>query len=176
VSDITYIRTIGNCFYYLSLITDAYSHKIVGWYLLDSLDTQGPLEALKMALKDLPKDHSLIHHSDRGTQYCCGEYVSILKENGIAISMTESGNPKDNAIAERMNGILKMEWLYDMVFTTLEESRKAIESVIQIYNEKRPHSSIGMCTPEDIHQNPRPTKRLWKNYYKNRKEDADGIE
>jgi transposase InsO family protein len=172
VSDITYIRTVDNRFYYLSLITDVYSHKIVGWYLLDTLDTEGPLEALKMALKDLPEGSNLIHHSDRGTQYCCGEYVNILKDNGITISMTESGNPRDNAVAERVNGILKMEWLYDMSFTTLEMSRQSIGAVIQIYNTKRPHSSIGMCTPEDIHQNPRPTEQLWKNYYKNRKEDA----
>jgi transposase InsO family protein len=172
VSDITYVRTVDNRFYYLSLITDVYSHKIVGWYLLDTLDTEGPLAALQMALKDLPKGSNLIHHSDRGTQYCCGEYVNILKNNGITISMTESGNPKDNAVAERANGILKMEWLYDISFTTLETSRQSIDAVIQIYNKKRPHSSIGMCTPEDVHQNPRPTERLWKNYYKNRKEDA----
>jgi transposase InsO family protein len=172
VSDITYVRTVDNRFYYLSLITDVYSHKIVGWYLLDTLDTEGPLGALKMALKDLPEGSKLIHHSDRGTQYCCGEYVDMLKKNGITISMTESGNPRDNAVAERSNGILKMEWLYDMLFTTLDMSRQSISAVIQTYNTKRPHSSIGMCTPEDIHQNPRPTERLWKNYYKNRKEDA----
>jgi transposase InsO family protein len=170
VSDITYIRTRDGRFYYLSLVTDAYSHKIVGWYLSDTLDTKGPLEALKMALKDLPEGSNLIHHSDRGTQYCCSEYISLLKEHDIAISMTESGNPRDNAIAERVNGILKSEWLYDMSFASLDESRKAVGHVVLTYNTKRPHSSIGMSIPEEIHRNPRSTERKWKNYYKRRKE------
>ena len=124
VCDITYIRTVYNSFYYLSLITDAYSHKIVGWSLQDTLETQGPLNALDMALATLPPGSSLIHHSDRGTQYCCAEYVDKLHKNRITISMTESGNPRENAIAERVNGILKTEWLYDMRFTTLEHSRQ----------------------------------------------------
>lgn len=162
VCDITYIRTINNRFYYLSLITDAFSHKIVGWYLLDTLTTEGPLKALE----DLPAGSILIHHSDRGTQYCCAEYINLLQKHGIAISMTESGNPLENAIAERVNGILKMEWFYDMQFTTLEQSRKQVAEVIELYNTKRPHSSIGMHTPEEIHQNPVPTEKLWKNYYK----------
>lgn len=166
VCDITYIRTVDNRFYYLSLITDAFSHKIVGWYLLDTLETEGPLKALDMALTSLPAGTHLIHHSDRGTQYCCTEYVEKLKRNGITISMTESGNPRDNAIAERVNGILKMEWLYDMQFTTLEQSRKQVARVIQLYNTRRPHSSIGMQTPQEMHQNPVPVQKKWKNYYK----------
>lgn len=166
VCDITYIRTVENRFYYLSLITDAFSHKIVGWCLLDTLETEGPLKALDMALSALPSGSRLIHHSDRGTQYCCNEYVDKLHRHGITISMTESGNPRDNAIAERINGILKMEWFYDMQFTTLEQSCRQVAHVIELYNMKRPHSSIGMYTPEEIHRNPIPTERKWKNYYK----------
>lgn len=147
---------------YKNLITDAYSHKIVGWSLQDTLETQGPLKALS----GLPSESGLIHHSDRGTQYCCAEYVGRLQKNGITISMTESGNPRENAIAERLNGILKMEWFYDMEFTTLECSSREIGKVIELYNNKRPHSSIGMHTPEEIHLNPVATERKWKNYYK----------
>lgn len=166
VCDITYIRTVNNCFYYLSLITDAFSHKIVGWCLLDTLETEGPLKALNMALSLLPAESHPVHHSDRGTQYCCAEYVDKLKKNGITISMTESGNPRENAIAERVNGILKMEWFYDMQFTTLEQSRRQVARVIELYNTKRLHSSIGMHTPEEIHLNPVATEKKWKNYYK----------
>lgn len=108
----------------------------------------------------------MIHHSDRGTQYCCAEYVDKLQKNGITISMTESGNPRENAIAERVNGILKTEWLYDMRFTTLEHSCQQVARVIELYNKKRLHSSIGMHTPEEIHQNPIYTLKKWKNYYK----------
>lgn len=175
VCDITYIRTMDNRFYYLSLITDAFSHKIVGWYLLDTLETEGPLKALDMALCTLPAGSHLIHHSDRGTQYCCNEYVDKLQKSGIAISMTEGGNPRDNAIAERVNGILKMEWLYHMQFTSLEASRQQVAHVIELYNTKRPHSSIGMLTPEEMHRNPVPTERKWKNYYKKGGERNDKI-
>lgn len=169
VSDITYIRTVDGRFYYLSLVTDAFSHKIVGWCLSDTLEADGPLEALDMALAELPEGSPLIHHSDRGTQYCCTEYVSRLKKNGITISMTESGNPRDNAIAERANGILKTEWFHDMTFTTLKQSRKQVEEVIRLYNTRRPHSSIGMHIPEEMHRNPVQTKKMWKNYYKKKK-------
>ncbi|KAA6330931.1 hypothetical protein EZS27_020411 [termite gut metagenome] len=116
VSDITYIETCQG-FAYLCLITDAYSHKIVGWNLSPTLRSNNACEALKMALKTLPENHTgLIHHSDRGVQYCCSPYVRMLDKHTIRISMTESGDPLENAIAERINGILKTEWIYRQEF------------------------------------------------------------
>lgn len=111
VSDITYIRT-NQGFSYLSLITDAYSHKIVGYGLHPSLEATGCLKALEMAIATWKHESPfyLIHHSDRGIQYCCAEYTELLQWSGIAISMTQSGNPRDNALAERVNGILKNEF------------------------------------------------------------------
>lgn len=170
VSDITYIHVAETKFYYLSLITDAYSHKIVGWCLLDSLDTTGPIIALQMALKDLPQGSNLIHHSDRGSQYCCGKYIKLLKD--IRISMTEGGNPRDNAIAERVNGIIKNEWINNMEIKNLSQGRKIVSKVVNLYNNVRPHSSIGMMTPAEAHQKPGKLNKLWKNYYK-RKEVRD---
>jgi len=166
VADITYIR-IREEFAYLSLITDAYSHKIIGWALGDTLAAEHPVGALKMALKQLPAgSNQIYHHSDRGAQYCSEEYVRILRKNGFQISMTESGNPLDNAIAERMNGILKDGWLNDMKFSTSKEAKAKISEIIQIYNTRRPHSSINMLTPEEAHHMQGELKRLWKNYYK----------
>lgn len=164
VADITYIRVENNTFYYLSLITDAYSHRIMGWCLLDNLDTTGPIIALQMALKELPTGSQLIHHSDRGTQYCCGKYIKLLK--GLQISMTEDGDPRENAIAERVNGILKHEWLNSMEIKTLSQGRDLLRKVIHLYNNVRPHSSIGMLTPSQAHTQEGKLKRLWKNYYK----------
>ena len=116
VSDITYIH-LKDGFAYLSLITDAYSRKIVGFYLCRDLSAQGSLKALKMALTNNPDRIGLIHHSDRGVQYCCNEYVKMLSaKNKIKISMTENGDPLENAIAERVNGILKQEWLEVEIF------------------------------------------------------------
>jgi len=166
VSDITYIR-IGGDFAYLSLITDGYSRKIIGWALGDTLEAKHSVKALKMALRQLPKDKKgVYHHSDRGVQYCSEEYVKILKKKKFQISMTESGDPLDNAIAERINGILKDGWLNDIQFRTIDEARKKISEVIRIYNTRRPHSSINMLTPEKAHLMQGELKRLWKNYYK----------
>lgn len=173
VSDITYLRTFSGYFFMLSLVTDTFSHKIVGWCLWETLDAEGPLQAMRMALEGLPEHSSLIHHSDRGTQYCCGKYIELLSSHGIAISMTQSGNPRENAIAERVNGILKSEWLNDMELVTIEQSRELVGKVIELYNTKRLHSSIGMLTPEQMHQNPQPARKLWKNYYTKR-EEVDG--
>lgn len=149
VSDITYVETDeGVC--YLSLITDTYSHKIVGWAVGPTLETVYPLNALKMALATIDDVTAsrLIHHSDRGCQYCSNEYVSELKKRHVNISMTQSGDPLENAIAERANGILKVEWLYKMRITTRDECRSILDRIIDFYNTQRPHMSIGMQPPK----------------------------
>ena len=166
VADITYVETTeGVC--YLSLITDAYSHKIVGWAVGPTLETIYPLEALNMALATIDDETArrLIHHSDRGCQYCSAAYVDVLKQHGISISMTQSGDPLENAIAERANGILKTEWLYKMTIATRAECKAVLERIICFYNTRRPHMSIGMQTPEAAHSQSGEQRRCWKNYY-----------
>jgi len=164
VSDITYIKTsVG--FVYLYLITDAYSRKIVGWHLSETMEAQNALEALYMAISQLPADaKELIHHSDRGIQYCSLKYVNCLQKHNIQISMTENGDPYENAIAERVNGILKTEWLYDMTLKNCAEAKVVVKDIINIYNNERPHSSIEMLTPNQAHQMAGVLKRLWKTY------------
>lgn len=149
VADITYIDTDeGVC--YLHLLTDAFTHEIIGWVLASSLMATNTLAALKQALErtqgvDLSQ---LIHHSDRGSQYCCNMYVDTLKENNVQISMTEDHNPTDNAIAERVNGIIKQEWLYRMKRPkNIDSAREVLENIIRFYNNKRPHMSNNMTTP-----------------------------
>jgi putative transposase len=125
--------------------------------------------ALKMAIKTLkPGAEGLIHHSDRGSQYCSSAYVNLLKKNGIKISMTENGDPLENAIAERVNGIIKGEYLFDYEIKTLSKAKEILKSVVKLYNEDRPHSSIGNAAPSQVHENDTDIeiKRLWKNYYK----------
>jgi len=129
VSDITYI-VIVNGFAYLSLITDAYSRKIVGFYLSMDLSAEGCVKALKMALNNNPVLGRLIHHSDRGSKYCCSDYVKILNDNYIKISMTQNGDPKENAIAERVNGILKDE-LLEKVYLDYKQAVKAVSVAIR---------------------------------------------
>ena len=172
VSDITYIWTNeGFCF--LSLVTDGYSRKIIGWELGQSLEAKYSVKALKMAIRQLPKGaRDVFHHSDRGVQYCCDAYVKILEKNHFQISMTQNGDPRENAIAERVNGILKGEWINDLTFNTIEEARVAIDRIIRIYNQVRPHSSLEMKTPCFAHVNPCVLKRKWKNYYKKKKDDS----
>lgn len=170
VSDITYWK-VGDIFLYLSLVTDAYSHKIVGFYLSDSLETVGCKRALQMALKALNRSKApeLIHHSDRGVQYCSSEYVKLLQDYDIKISMTENGDPRENAIAERVNGILKEEYLKFVTVNDLQQAQKAIEKVIALYNQERPHNSIGNLTPEKVHHNPQiEIEKIWKSYYKDK--------
>jgi putative transposase len=169
VSDITYLK-LPHCFIYLSLITDAYSRKIVGFSLRTDLSAKGPLEALNMALNDNPDIINLIHHSDRGVQYCCDAYVALLNKTGIKISMTENGDPLENAIAERVNGILKQELLED-VFENFEQAEAAVVKACQIYNHVRPHSSIDLLKPGEAHQRNGPLQRRWKNYYSNKKNE-----
>jgi putative transposase len=167
VSDITYWK-IKDDFLYISFITDAYSKKIVGYHLGDSLQTSETIQALEMAISsnaNEKKGLELIHHSDRGTQYCSNEYIKLLENNNIGISMTENGDPLENAIAERVNGIIKEEYLNDYQVDNLEEAKELLKAVIQLYNNERPHMSIGNLTPNLVHQNNIKTEKLWKNYY-----------
>ena len=152
VADITYLKT-GNEVYYLYLITDAYSQKIVGFYVSLDLKAESAVKALLMALKSNPSicPHNLIHHSDRGIQYCSGQYVGILNQYNIYISMTNPSSPQENAIAERVNGILKEEWLYDLDLKQGEKPGKKISEIIKIYNQIRPHNSLKNMTPSQIH-------------------------
>jgi transposase InsO family protein len=167
VSDITYWKTKGG-HYYISFITDAYSRKIVGYHVADTMEAIESATALKMAIKTLKiSAKGLIHHSDRGSQYCSSMYVNILKKEGIKISMTENGDPLENAIAERINGIIKGEYLFDYLIKTLLNAKEVLKSVVKLYNEDRPHSSIGNAVPSKVHNNDTDIeiKRLWKNYY-----------
>lgn len=173
VSDITYIDT-KNGFVYLHLVTDAYSKKILGWCLSPTLHTDYTVQALQMAIRSAGcKLDGLIHHSDRGCQYCCEKYVKLLQDNNIMISMTECGNPRENAIAERVNGILKTEWLNDEHFVGLFDARNRIAQVIDIYNNKRPHLSLDYVTPNQAYSMKGEQKRKWKNYYKSQSPEKD---
>jgi transposase InsO family protein len=150
-SDITYIGALKNhC--YLSLVTDVYSKKIMGYDLSSSLSTESPLRALQMAVKNrLYPEEALIHHSDRGLQYCSHKYQETLAGNRIEPSMTESHDPYANAVAERVNGILKQEFLLEEAEVSRHILKKLVKDSIRIYNNKRPHTSCGMNTPEWMH-------------------------
>lgn len=150
VADQTYIR-LPKGFCYLSLVTDLWSRKIVGYSVAPTLEATGPLAALGMALHSVPHPIGLIHHSDQGKQYCSSDYVQMLTDHGCRISMTAAGRPDQNATAERVNGILKTEFYLDGIFRSLDEARQAIEQSIIIYNTLRLHTSIGMITPECKH-------------------------
>jgi transposase InsO family protein len=168
VSDITYWKTLGGPLY-ISFITDAYSRKIVGYQVADSMEAIESVAALKIAINGHgQKVTGLIHHSDRGSQYCSAKYVDLLKKNNIQISMTENGDPLENAIAERLNGIIKGEYLIDYPIKNLSEARSVLKSVVELYNTERPHSSISNLPPAEVHQGKisQEIKRLWKNYYK----------
>lgn len=164
VSDITYIRLRNDDFAYLSLITDAYSRKVVGWALSMSLTTEsGPLRALEMALQTIPDGHEgLIHHSDRGSQYCSDMYISMLNGREVAVSMTEKKDPYENAIAERMNGVLKTEFTLGGTFSGYAQALAAAEKDIGVYNTQYPHRSIDMLTPEQAHQRSGELRNRWK--------------
>ena len=150
-SDITYLRTVGG-FVYLFLITDLYSRKIVGWSLSRSLSVEGSIEALKMALRSRDnKQQRLIHHSDRGIQYCCHAYVELLQKNDILISMTEDNHCYENSKAERVNGILKDEFYLDSTFNNMEQALSTVRSAVKIYNERRPHWALQLRTPHQVH-------------------------
>lgn len=150
VADITYIRTLSG-FCYLSLITDAYSRKIVGYHLSRSLAIEGCLKALRKALSALPKGVNVIHHSDRGIQYCCDEYTTLLNKHGVRISMTEENHIYENALAERVNGILKDEFMLGETLASFEVACQMVKEAVNIYNTKRPHQSLGYEKPSVRH-------------------------
>jgi len=162
VSDITYLRTEKG-FVYLSLITDAYSKKIVGWCLWPDLTSEGALNALKMAVSGEKVTQGLIHHSDRGIQYCCNDYVNYLKGTKIEISMTENGDPYENAIAERINGILKGEYELEETYSDYFAALEAVKIAVYKYNNKRPHRSIDLMFPVDAHFHEGTLRKHWKN-------------
>lgn len=149
VSDITYIRKQKG-FCYLALITDAYSRKIIGYDVSDSLELTGCINALKMATKHRIGDKT-IHHSDRGIQYCSHQYVQLLEKQGVQVSMGEAGNCYDNALAERVNGILKNEFNLDATYKNLKTAQKAVSQAIKTYNEYRPHLALKMKKPVDLY-------------------------
>ena len=152
VSDITYIRTVKG-FCYLALITDLYSRKIIGHDISDSLELAGCLRALKKALWQAKPAAGLIHHSDRGVQYCNHMYVNELKRKGIKISMTEENHCYKNAVAERINGILKDEFYLDQCFFSISHAKRATKNAIKLYNNKRLHVSLGYKTPNSVFKN-----------------------
>jgi putative transposase len=152
VSDITYIRTVKG-FCYLALITDLYSRKIVGYDISDTLELTGCLRALKRALRTARPAVGLVHHSDRGVQYCSHQYVEELKKKKIRISMTEENHCYENAVAERINGILKDEFYLDQCFFSVDHASKAAKNAIEIYNSKRLHLSLGYKTPNSVFKN-----------------------
>lgn len=165
VSDITYYRT-KNGFVYISFVTDAYSKKIVGYHVADTMEAIHTVSALEMAIKGQGSTlEGLIHHSDRGVQYCSSEYVKLLQDNGIMISMTESGDPLENAVAERVNGIMKEEFLNHYTPENQSEAMELLARSVVTYNTERPHMSCNMLTPSDVHQNHLPVQRTWKSYY-----------
>ena len=168
VSDITYIETEQG-FTYLFLITDAYSRKIIGWSVADTLESKHAIIALYMALSQLPAGiTNVFHHSDRGVQYCCDKYVKLLQKNHFLISMTDNGDPLENAIAERVNGILKTEWLYDIKIQTKEKAKEEVNRIISIYNNNRPHCSLDLLTPNQAHYQSGKLKKHWKNYWQSK--------
>ena len=165
VADITYVRIEGDVLY-LHLLTDAFSHAVIGWCLTDTLEAEGTVKALEMGIMAAGGGNlcATIHHSDRGTQYACYRYVDTLVGHHIRISMTECYKPTDNAIAERMNGILKTEWIYHQeLFPDRQAAEEGIARMIQFYNEIRPHMSIGMLAPMEVYRGAVPGKNLWKN-------------
>ena len=172
VSDITYIvvedptSVLGYRFVFLTLVMDAYSKKILGWCVAPTLAAAYSIKALEMAVKTLPEgfDDTLIHHSDRGTQYASAGYIKSLDANRIIPSMTEDGNPKDNAMAERINSTVKNELLHGQTFTSIKQVADAVRKAVKFYNEERPHSSIDMLTPNQAHQTEGKLKKHWHSY------------
>ena len=170
VSDITYVTIWVDhwhyIFCYLSLILDAYTEEIIGWSVGPTLETSYPLEALEMALKRIERrmDVKLIHHSDRGCQYASSDYIKRLNDNHISISMTESGDPKDNAQAERINSTMKNELLKDMRFSCIDEVIPAVARAVDFYNNDRPHMSIDMMTPAEASLCEGEIKKHWISY------------
>ena len=180
VADITYIALGGGDVCYLHLITDAYSHKIVGWALAQTLRAAISMEALRMAIEQAVAMSGseilkgLIHHSDRGVQYCCDDYVAMLKAHQITISMCEDYKPTDNAIAESVNGKIKVESVYRTRFNSFEHAQNVISRYIHFYNYKRPHMSIGYKIPAVVHLEQGEQKKMWKNKIYTKKDTGNG--
>lgn len=180
VSDITYLERddgVGeadNKFYYPAMITDLYTHEIVGWDLSRSLSKEGALRALDKALRRLNgKQQDLIHHSDRGVQYASMEYVKRLRAKGIQISMNEKSDPKENAVAERVNGIIKNELLKGKKLGSIEQAREVLGKAVRFYNQERPHMSCGMRTPLEAASMSGRLPKLWHSYREEAVEKAN---
>jgi putative transposase len=177
VSDITYVwLKQQDKFCYLSLVTDLYSRKIIGHCVHEDLSVKGSLEALKQALKQRKeKTENVIHHSDRGVQYCCHAYVKLLQKNNVQISMTQTGDPLENAVAERIHRTIKEEFTTDreINFSTIAQAKTNIKKFIDFYNQHRPHRSIEWFTPNEAHKRTGTLKRVWKSYYKQQCEWGD---
>lgn len=168
VSDITYLRT-NQGYVYISLVTDLYSHRLMGYHLSNDLAAVSSCKALEMALQAAGRvPHGLIHHSDRGVQYCSAEYVKLLQDNGIRISMTEKGDPLENAVAERMNGIIKNEYILQHQIRDSIHAMELLDHAAKAYNTIRPHMSCSWNTPDKTYAQKSVASRMWKNYYKKR--------
>ena len=152
VSDLTYIR-VKEKFMYLTLVSDYRSRKIIGYNLSDDMTVRSSIESLKMAIGNLKRNNGVIHHSDRGIQYCSLDYTNLLNKYNIKISMTEENHAYENATAERINGILKGEFSLDSVFTSRRDATMAVDNAIHIYNNLRPHMSLNYKTPSEIYNN-----------------------
>ena len=166
VTDITYLH-VENRHMYIFLVTDVYSRMIVGWKVADNMRDDNAVEALKMAFKQMnPQYRAMptIHHSDRGSQYCSLKYVNLMNDHKMIISMTENGDPRDNAIAERINGTIKNEYLYPLEVSLTGLNMKVLKA-IHTYNAERPHLSLNGHTPEYVYRTGCETHRLWENYY-----------
>ena len=174
VADITYLTTKQG-YNYLHLVTDAYSKKIMGYKHSDDLSGSTTLQALKMAFKQRSYRQALIHHSDRGLQYCSKDYTGLLKENNVSISMTQNGSPYDNAIAERVNGILKQEFGLDELFENMQEAGKQIDESIALYNHLRPHLSNHFLTPAQMHNQDKVKPKAWHKKTTRTLEGPDGF-
>ena len=168
VADITYIP-MKDRFAYLYLITDAYSRKIVGFHVSDDMRVTSAIVALQKAIDQKPADAIVIHHSDRGLQYCSNDYVALLKQHHARISMTQNGDPYENAMAERVNGILKTELISDS-YPDLKLAMQHIARCITVYNYRRVHSSLNWQIPHNVHSQTGPQIKKWKNYYKAKKQ------
>ena len=168
VADITYIP-MKDRFAYLYLITDAYSRKIVGFHVSDDMRVTSAIVALQKAIDQKPPDAIVIHHSDRGLQYCSNDYVALLKQHHARISMTQNGDPYENAMAERVNGILKTELISDS-YPDLKLAMQHIARCITVYNYRRVHSSLNWQIPHNVHSQTGPQIKKWKNYYKAKKQ------
>jgi len=166
VTDITYLHVEGRHMY-VFLVTDMYSRMVVGWKVADNMRDDNAIDALKMALRGMNpqyKEMPVIHHSDRGSQYCSLDYVKLMKKHSMEISMTEGGNPRENSVAERVNGIIKNEYLYPLQ-VSISGLHMRVHRAIHAYNAERPHLSLNMHTPEYVYRTGILTHRLWKNYY-----------